>query len=130
MRESEDDRKKKNVGDEYGQGVRVRGNRGYADKSLDATPNAGTPPDDAPEDAFRNIHRQVDLSQSLEPIQTQTHISDASVDPISKQIEDYQRESLAQLANLSLQPTPEPRPQHAAPPKVERPSPVRDYVPP
>jgi len=97
MRESEDDRKKRNAGDEYGLGIDARGNRGYgmADKSMDATPNAGTPPDDAPEDAFRNIHRQVDLSNSLEPVQTQTHISDASVDPISKQIEDYQRESLA-----------------------------------
>ena len=97
---------------------------------MDATPNPGTPPDDAPEDAFRNIHRQADLSNSIEPVHTQTHISDASLDPISRQIEEYQRESLAQLANMSLQPKSEPRPPNVASSMAERSSPVREYVPP
>lgn len=47
MRESEDDRKKKLEKDKK-------------KRELDMTPHPGTPPNNAPEDAFRNVHRQFD----------------------------------------------------------------------
>ena len=79
MRESEDDRKK----------VKENNVEKFLNTDLDVTPHVGTPPAGSPEDAFRNVHRQFDKTKDGEP-----------VDPISKKIEDYQRESLAQLANL------------------------------
>jgi hypothetical protein len=65
MRESEDDRKKKLE------------NERKKNMEMDLTPHPGTPPNYAPEDAFRNIHRQYDSKP------------DMSDDPISKQIEEY-----------------------------------------
>ena len=70
MRDSEDSRKKKLDNDKK--------------NDLDMTPHPGTPPNDAPEDAYRNIHRQYDGNQD---------------DDVSKKIEDYQKQELARLAN-------------------------------
>ena len=49
MRESEDDRKKNKDAENH---------KKRSNTDLDMTPHPGTPPNDAPEDAFRNIHRQ------------------------------------------------------------------------
>lgn len=124
MRESEDDRKK-DKGDE---------NKKKNNADLDLTPHPGTPPNDAPEDAFRNIHRQYDYPESSK---SYNNHQNALQDPISKQIEDYQKESLAQLANLQQiqqlygkpQPVNEPRKHMESTPK-ERPMPANEYVPP
>jgi len=55
------------------------------------TPNAGIPPFDAPEDDFRNVHREEE-DQSI-------HSAHGGMtnDEISRQIENYQMESLMAL---------------------------------
>ena len=52
------------------------------------TPNVGTPPFDAPEDDFRNLHREEVEQASGKPL---------SNDEIARQIENYQMESLMAL---------------------------------
>ena len=53
------------------------------------TPHTGTPPKDAPEDAFRNIHRQFDSQSAKSVKDSNQNAPNISFDPISKQIEEY-----------------------------------------
>ena len=88
MRESEDDRKK----DKNNEKLKNFMNG----LDMDVTPDPGTPPAGSPEDAFRNIHRVFDQPTDS----AKGPNGSVEFDPIAKKIEDYQRESLAQLANL------------------------------
>ena len=65
-----------------------------------------TPGPDAPEDAFRNVHRNngEEFSVTQEP---SVMPAASAKDEISKKIEDYQMNSLAQLASfMNSEPTP------------------------
>jgi hypothetical protein len=90
MRESEDDRKK----DKNAEKLKNFMN-GF---DMDVTPDPGTPPVGSPEDAFRNVHRVFDEPSTS--AKGPNGSVDGQFDPIAKKIEDYQRESLAQLANI------------------------------
>lgn len=61
------------------------------------TPDASTPGEEAPEDAFRNVHRGTEDGTTVRPTQT-NRPTDGEY--IADQIGNYQQEAMAQLAAL------------------------------
>ena len=86
--------------------VEYRADRSEDDVYPAATPNVRTPHSDAPEDAFRNVHRNTADEYSI--TNNAPNLPRPSTkDEINRQIEDYQQNSLAQLASfMNSEPTP------------------------
>ena len=79
---------------------------GKGDESYLNTPNLGTPPDDAPEDAFRNTHRYSQKKRAKGPAMdlSEDTIGDgqyAADADTSRDLEDYKKLYLKQIVKLT-----------------------------